>query len=168
MKLEELFPGQPTFTLKSTGKEYHLRIANLEDRARFTEILGGDQKRLGEILERFEWQFISKLVYRVLVEKSDFQAIQESYIDDNGVAKNDLITGPSVFMRACIGGTEEALRIINALIQSIRLGDPILDKAMNDIPDKDKKKQTKSIGPSSSTSSVRSTATPQSSSVASP
>lgn len=162
MKLEELLPESPSFELKSTGKTYHLRIPNLSDRARFTEILGTDQEKITEVFQKMHWETLSKLVYRLLVEKEDFQGSIETELDDDGFSHEVRVTGPEKLMRAVTGGLGEAMKMLNALVLAMRAGDPLIDQAVTD--SSEKKKAPKLSGATSSTSSARSTATHQSSS----
>jgi hypothetical protein len=124
MDLTAIFPEQPKF--KIGNKEYHLRIPNLEDAARFNEILGNDQAKVNEIFQKLQWPLISKLIYRILVEKKDFLASEETAINDDGVETTTLVTGPTKLMR-CLSNAE-ALAMVDALVKAMELSNPPVDK----------------------------------------
>lgn len=161
MELTQLFPSRPEFTLSSRGKTYSVRIPNLQDRAKFREMLGSDAA-IQRVFAEMDWSVIARLVYVLLVEKKDFPAENIEELDDDGVMKRYLITGPAVLMRSCTT-LEEAMAMVTALVAAIRGGDPLIDKAMQNL-DAEKKKvmmepKKKRTGPSSSTRSLRSTGT---------
>lgn len=162
MQLTELFPSRPEFKLSSRGKSFTVRIPNLEDRAKFREILGSDSE-IQRVFDELDWSMISRLVYRLLVEKKEFPAEQVTETDDDGVEQKYLLTGPAVLMRACTT-LEEAMGMVTALISAIRAGDPLIDKAMKTLENNKKKaelpkKTTNQTGPKSLTPSRPSTAT---------
>lgn len=159
MQLNDLFPEKAEFYLESRKKTYTLRVPNLEDRARFKDILG-NESRINEVFQNLEWDIIAKLVYRLLVEKSDFVAYQEKGYNDDGVEVTYLITGPALLMRA-VSGMEEAIRVLTALVTALRLGDPLVDKAVK--AGVEKKSLENLTGERSLTPSPQSTDTPQSS-----
>lgn len=164
MKLEELFPVLPEFTLKATGKSYKLRIPNLDDNSQFKQWAGADPEAMGKVFENLNWVVLSKMIYRLLVDKSDFKGFSETVINDDGVEVNQFVPGPAVMMRNVVGGQAEGLEMVRALIEAMRKGDPLVDKAMReDSVPSDKKKRPKSTGAASLTSSAPSMDTHQSS-----
>ena len=160
MKLEQFIEALPSFVLKSTGREYHLRIPNLEDRARFNEWLGTDPEAIGKVFTTMNWDVLSKMVYRLLVEKSDFVAETVKECDDEGKLRDIFVSGPMKLMRAVTGGQQEALSVIECLILAMRKGDPLIDQAMSQ-GETDKKKAMTSTGGQSLTSSAVNTDTLQ-------
>lgn len=163
MQLNDLFPTKPEFFLSGTGKTYTIRIPNLEDRARFREWLGGDAN-VAKVFNELQWDVIAKLVYRLLEQKDEFLAFEETAVNDDGVKERRLITGPAVMMRA-VKTIDEATNMLTALVTALRNGDPLIDKAMSVAFDEKKSQlnEASQTGPSSSTLSQVSTDTPQSS-----
>src|SRR5262245_29819608 len=98
MKLEELFPKNPEFRIASKDKTYTLRICKLEDKARFKEILSS--RDFKEVFEKEDLSTIAKLVYRILIDKADFQAETENFIDDDGHQSQRVVTGSQMLLRA--------------------------------------------------------------------
>lgn len=164
MKLEEFLTAKPEFYLSSKEKTYTLRIPNLEDRTKFKDILG-DEANIQKVFNELQWDVIAKLVYRLLEDKSEFTAYQEKGHDDDGVQVTYLVTGPALLMRA-VRDIEEASRMLGALVNALRLGDPIVNQAVQaSMKAEEKKSLKRSTGEKSLTQSPQSTVTPQSSSV---
>lgn len=164
MKLEELLVNKPEFKIESKQKVYTLRIPNLEDRVKFKEILG-DESKIQEVFNDLRWDIIAKLVYRLLVEKEDFIARPEKGYNDDGQEVTFLITGPALLMRS-MNSIDEAMKMLGALVTALRLGDPLIDKAITEMTSTEKKRPTKNLtGPKSTTQSQASTDLPQSNSV---
>lgn len=161
MKLEELFPELPTFCLSLTKKTYHLRIPTLEDKARFTEWAGGPDK-LSEAFKEINWNLIVRFIYRLLVEKEDFLASQESFVDDDGVKQERLVTGPEKLFRSIAGNSKESSDIFLALAQAVSRGEPQVESQIKEVSQEvEKKRVKKSTGATSLTSSALSTDTPR-------
>jgi len=162
MELKDLFPSKPEFTLSSTGKTYSLRIPNLEDRAKFREWFGTDDN-IQKVFNELQWDVIAKLVFRLLEQKSEFEAVKEAGFDDDGVKVTYLVTGPAMLMRAVMN-TTESMSVLTALISALRAGDPLIDKAMKDaFEDNQKKNDLNQTGENSLTLSHLSTGTLQNS-----
>lgn len=164
MELQDFFPKKPEFLISSTGRLYSFRIPNLEDRARFREMLGGSDERIGLVFKNLEWDVIAKLAYRLLEQKEEFPARVVRELNDDGEMVEKLLTGPGVFMRTMQGSIEEAFKMLGALTAALRLGDPLIDKAVEETILKEKKSLLNRTGAKSSTASQVSTDTPQSSS----
>jgi len=158
MNLEQLFPEKPEFFISSTNKTYVLRIPNLEDRARFSDIIGQDKEKISEIFTKPHWDVISRLVYRIMKDKSDFLAGVESIIDDDGHETSMMISGPTKLLRST--NMAEGLKMIGALAIAMRAGDPLVDAAMKQAEIEDAKKKTSTLA-KSSISSQTNTATLQ-------
>lgn len=125
MELNELIPEKPTFTLSSTKKEYELRIPNLEDKIEMTRIAGGTHENFIKIFEEKKWDSICKIVYRLLIDKSDFLAQKEPWIDDEGFEKEVIVIGPIRLLRA-ITTQSEATALLSALVSAISAGEPLI------------------------------------------
>jgi exonuclease VII small subunit len=128
MTLEELLPENPTFHIASKKKSYELRLPNLSDRARFSEWLG-DEKKSREVFEKLQWDVIAKLVFRLLIDKSDFMAEDKHIIDDDGVKIKILLTGPAKLMES-LASLDEGLKMVEALTLAIRRAEPLVDKML--------------------------------------
>jgi len=161
MKLEEMFASEPSFSIESKGKTYTLRIPNLEDRVKFKDILG-DDSNIQKVFNELQWDVIAKLVYRLLVEKQDFVAFQEKGYNDDGVEVTYLTTGPALLMRS-IKNIDEAVKMLTALINALRLGDPLIGEAIKEMSQEKKSLENKT-GLKSSMSLPVSTDTPLTSS----
>ena len=126
MELEELIPEKPEFSISSTNKTYKLRLPNLEDRARFNEMVGGNPEELGKAFTEMRWSLIAKMTYRLMDQKEDFLASEEEFIDDDGNKTKAFVSGPSKLMRAL--NLTEALKMMGALSVAIRNAEPIPPK----------------------------------------
>lgn len=156
MKLEELLVQKPEFKIESKQKMYTLRVPNLEDRVKFKEILG-DESKIQEIFNNLQWDIIAKLVYRLLVEKEDFVARPEKGYNDDGEPVTYLITGPALLMRS-MNSIDEAMKMLGALVTALRLGDPLIDQAITNMTETEKKSPTKNrTGQKSTTQSQANT-----------
>lgn len=124
MKLEDLIPEKAAFKLSSTGKEYELRIPNLEDRVDFVKLCGGQDQVL-KVFEEKRWNEICRIVFRLMKDKSDFIAKKESQIDDEGFEREVIITGPVRLLRAVVT-QEEAIHMLGALTSAISAGEPLV------------------------------------------
>jgi len=102
-------------------------------------------------------------VFRLLEQKSEFEAVKEAGFDDDGVKVTYLVTGPAMLMRAVMN-TTESMSVLTALISALRAGDPLIDKAMKDaFEDNQKKNDLNQTGENSLTLSHLSTGTLQNS-----
>lgn len=128
MQLQELLPDQPEFFLTAKQKTYRLRIPNLEDRARFSEWLG-DQATVKKVFEDLQWPVLSKLVYRLMADKSDFPATTVTEINDDGVEEARLVSGPQMLLRS-VTSIDESMKMLGALTTALRMGDPLVDEAV--------------------------------------
>lgn len=158
MELEEILPLEPEFTLKKTGKTHVLRLVSLEDQTWIKEKFG-DKIEFERIMKSFDWSKSIQLIYRLLIDKSDFLGGDEEYIDDEGRKVVSFISGPTKLLRA-ISGMEEGVAVMAALAQSIMKANPMLTDAVKAELQKeldDVKKKIDLTGQKSSTSSQTST-----------
>lgn len=164
MELTDLIPEQPEFTLSSTGKTYVLRIPNLEDRMLMVQAAGGEAQ-VKTIFTELRWDVICKIVYRLLIDKSDFLATKESVINDEGVQETKLIPGPQLLMRA-VRSNEDSVRLLGAFTSAITASEPLVRQYVKDEVKKNMEllKLTSTTGERSSMPSPQSTDTPQPSS----
>jgi len=158
MELTELFPQKPEFKT-SDGRVVALRVPNLEDRSWIQNLIGRDQARINQVFDNLEWDILAKIVFRLIVDKTPFEAKQETVFDDDGVKTTYLITGPALVMRS-VQTLTEAHAMLNALVTAIRSGDPLIDAAIK-AANIEKKSTPNQTGVSSSKSVRQSTATPR-------
>lgn len=126
IKLEELLPSAPEFSLKSTGKTYKLRIFNIDDMIWLEEKIGG-MKTLGDLIATQKYSDLVKVAYHQLEDKSEFLATVDTVIDDEGRSQQALTPGPQRFARA-IQGMDELGEIIRALAFAVTRGNPMAVK----------------------------------------
>lgn len=150
MKLEELIPENPIFHLKKTGSSYELRPPNLEDRVMITRISGGDD--LKKIFEEARWDDICRIIYRLMLDKSDFLASKESSVDDNGFLVERMVDGPTKLMRA-VTSQDESNKMVGALIAAITAGEPQVREYIQNEVKKNQDRMDQMSGEKSSTSS---------------
>ena len=158
MKLEEVIPPNPEFILSDTGKTYHLRLPNLEDRARFQEMF--TTKEMEEVFNKLQWGEICRIAFRLLKEKEEFRAVEFKAIDDNGYEQTVTLTGPQVLLRR-LSNIDEATRLLTAVTRAFIDSEPMIKPALElDIKKNMEKEIKKQTGPKSSTPSRASTVTP--------
>ena len=157
MQLEDLMPEKPVFTLSSTGKEYTLRVPNLEDKVEMIRLCGGQEQVL-KVFQELNWSVICKIVYRLMIDKSDFLAKREKRINDEGIEEEVLVTGPIMLLRA-IKTQAEAISMLQAFNAASVASEPL----MKDYVDTELKKSLheSSTGEKSLNSLQPSMATPQ-------
>ena len=120
MKLEDLIPETPTFSLATTKKTYELRLPNLEDR-----VMMGRLGDLGKIFSERRWDDICKIVYPLLKDKSDFLAEKQTIIDDEGFEKQVMVIGPIRLLRA-IQTQDEAIQMLTAFNAAVTASEPLI------------------------------------------
>jgi hypothetical protein len=120
MKLEDLIPEKPTFYLSSMQKTYQLRLPNLEDRVNMAK--HGD---ISKIFAERRWDDICKVIYPLLIDKSDFMASKEHKIDVEGFEQEVVVIGPIRLLRA-ISTQEEAIGLIGAFNSAITASEPLI------------------------------------------
>lgn len=162
MEMHEFIPEVPSFTLSSTGRAYELRLPNLEDRVAMVALAGG-QENVQKIFTELKWDVIAKIVYRLMVDKSDFVAVQETSINDEGVKVTRTVTGPMLLMRAIVSN-EDSMKVLGAFTSAITVSEPAVRQYIKDEVKKNLLNLGLSTGQSSSTSSPASTDTLQPSS----
>lgn len=155
MELEDIIPEKPTFTLSKSGKTYELRPVNLEDQV-WLKNKYGSKEVFEEVLRTQQWEKALLMVYRLLVDKTDFIAVHAEEPDDDGIIQKVIISGPILLMRA-MTGPEEGAMVMGALARSIMISNPLIAKAVEKEM-KDSLKKNLSTGQKSSTSSRRSMA----------
>jgi hypothetical protein len=120
--LEDIIPEKPAFRLKEGGKEYHLRIFNLEDRVWAKNRFQSDEE-IQRIFQDQDWEKLTLMVYRLLQEKSDFPPSEEQGHDDDGREITRFVSGPERLRRE-ISGVDTGRKVIGALAAAILAGNP--------------------------------------------
>lgn len=128
MKLEEFIPETPVFTLSSTGKSYELKIPNLEDKVAMVRLAGGEE-HVSRIFKERDWSAICKLIYRLLIDKSDFIAKKEKRISDEGIEEEVLVTGPVLLLRS-ISTQKEMMEVLKAFNAASVASEPLVKELM--------------------------------------
>ena len=159
MELKDLIPEIAKFYLSSTGKEHELRTPNLEDRVEMVRFCGGKDADVLAVFQEKKWDQICKIVYRLLIDRSDFIAKKSKIIDDEGIEREVLVTGPILLLRA-VRSQSEAIHMLGALTTALSAGEPLVKEF---VASELKKNQSLPplTGEKSSTSSQANTDTPQ-------
>lgn len=126
LSILDFFPEEPQFWVTSRKKHYNFRVANLSDRDFFRKTIGAESV-INTALQDMDWDIISRLAYRLLIEKNEFLAEEKSEIDDDGIMKRFMLTGPGVLMRS-ITDLQEAIKMVGALTTALQRGDALVDK----------------------------------------
>lgn len=153
MELEDVLPSKPEFTLSKNNKTYQLRVIDLDDHVWIKDKYGSAEVVEAHIKNE-NWTQVILLIYRLLVDKSDFMASESTIIDDDGVEKKAFLTGPFKLLKA-FSGPDEAIKAVAALAKSITLSNPLIDKYVKEQINEEIKK--KRIGVKSLTRSQAST-----------
>jgi len=163
LSIDDILPERASFFLKDKKKEYFLRPINLTDNV-WLKNKWGD--KVDKIFDPPDMPELSKIVYRLLEDKSDFRAEDIEYIDDEGETQEKRITGPEKLCESIQGVTEQ-INIFRALMSTIGISQPVFNEMLEEELSKtDKKKINLSrVGAKSLTRSRRSTATRSSRSV---
>jgi hypothetical protein len=137
--LDDLIPEHATFTLKSTGKIYIIRPVNLDDQVWVKKNIG-DETMIEKAFSGLDPDVITKLVYRLMDQdgRTDFMARDCSEINGDGEQQSYRLTGPQALCKA-IEWPQEFIEVFRALLKTIGISNPILDKLGMDII---KKKET--------------------------
>lgn len=146
--------AEAKFDLKSTGKTYTLRKVNLLDESWMEERIG----RSGPlaIISHANISEMIQIAYHQLVEKSEFLAEKIEDVDDDGIPKTIMVTGPQKLM-AAIESAEECERLVDAVMKVIGLSRPAIIQLAEKVQEQNrelkasKKKNGKHAGPKFST-----------------
>jgi hypothetical protein len=163
MKLEDVIPERPEFTLSSTGKTYVLRHPSIEDRV-WLKRKFPNQAAMQAAFESRDWEVLSIIVMLLLVDRSDFAA--RDITEDVGVDGEPIkrrLSGPEAFRLAVTSFAEE-LAIIGALGAAFTGADPLIKQVVQD----ELKKKNLKTGEQSSTDLLTSTDGPSSTSEVEP
>lgn len=123
--LDMLIPEPSTIQLVSNGglKQYELRAMNLRDEAWLTRTFGSD---LSKIFAELQMEAISKIIFHLLVDKSDFAAEQRKEYDDDGLSKDVLVTGAERVMEGMVSKKHQ-LDVLQSLLKTMGVSRPVVE-----------------------------------------
>ncbi len=157
-----IIPELPKFKLKKTGKEYELDLVRVHHLSYFKTVVGGGFDKLQEFLSSMPIDEAAKLIYKLMLDKSDFMGSEQEVIDDDGFKVKRRVTGPEKL--AATIALDEIKPVIGALMRSVELSFPKAGELIRSMLENAKKKTPPSpqevsslTGPSSTTSSPAST-----------
>lgn len=163
ISLGDLRPETGEFYLRSTDKSYLIRRINLDDK-RWIRATIGEAEAFQKIFTEMRMTDICRIVWHQMSveDKASFPATSREDINEDGVRINIPVSALENFM-AHVNGSAEEIVILSALIKTLGVSNPILDEELLDqikkkATPKDVKKQSKSAGDRSSTSSQEPTA----------
>lgn len=128
MKLEDLIPMDPTFTIKSTGKTYRIRPPNMQDQVWFKTRYGSEDG-YSKAVKSEDWNEIAVVVYYLLSQedKRDFLPEKVKILDEMGAEKEVHHTGPEMLL-VSLSGISEMLVVMQALTRAIFISNPIAEE----------------------------------------
>ena len=160
MKLEDLFPETPVFTLN--GKQYELRLPTLEDRAHWAKEYGSSEA-LSKIFTELNWFAICKLCFRLLKDKADFMPREEEETSDLGEVRKVLVMSPMRLYRQ-LQTNADGLAVIKAITMALTLSEPEIKPYLkSEFEKKSEELGLNSTGDSSANSLPQNTDTPSTS-----
>jgi hypothetical protein len=160
LTLEEIIPQTGEFTLSQTKKTYHLRPFSVSDEIWLKANFGGD-KEIQRVFDEFDLMSISKIAFHQMVEqdKVDFKKAKVKIVNDDG-DEEEFELGGYKLLFGMISGWQEKRAVLMALLQTIGVSRPAIEK-LKEQQDSDFKKKlnqiSQQIGQPSSTSSTTST-----------
>lgn len=135
MDLSQITPKPTSFKLKSTGREYQLRLINLEDESWIQEEFQGDYVSIFEDNNK-----LSRLIYRLIEDKEPFIKQEVTIINEDGDKSNETIGGYRLLKRM-ICGTADKIEMINAFNKVLGVSHPVAEEVSEELrPGDDKKK----------------------------
>ncbi len=156
--LKDIRPQGAQFALSLTKRLYRLRPINVEDELWMAEKFGAN---LQEILTRGQMDGVCQIVYHQLEheDREEFREQVVTFVDDSGKEAKETKGGYKLLL-CMISGTEEKLAIFEALLKTIGISRPVLEKLSETTDEASPQKKTprRPTGQRSSTSSARSTA----------
>lgn len=142
--LEDMIPEPGEFTLKSTGATVHvLKPISVADESWCRQVLGDHPIH---ILQSQKLMPICRVIYHQLLDKTPFLAQTELRVDDEGEHKEVRVSGPEILAEAIIGQKEQ-LEMYCALLKTIGISQPMIDKTLEAGGIKKKKIQKKDQSP---------------------
>ena len=116
MELEKLFPTKTKVTI--AGKEYELRNHTLED------AIWGKQEGV-TIYDNDEWDLdaICRLVYRLIIDKSDFAKIEFKTYDEDGDEITNYLGG-AARLASMVTTEQEKIGLIKSVVECLNQSAP--------------------------------------------
>lgn len=134
MNLEEVRPAMGSFKLEATKEHVHeLRKFSLDDHVWVRETFGKGLDEIATMTPGESLPIITRIVYRLIKDKSIFIKQEVKTIDEEGNEGTDTLGGVRLFS-ATVCGPQEQNDMIEAFLKTL--------SASNPKPD-DKKKQAK-------------------------
>jgi hypothetical protein len=153
IQLEDLIPQGATFTLRKTEKTYRLNAVSLGDELWMNQQFG---ESLSDIFQNIRMKEICRIVFRLLddEDKEDFAARDVTIMNELGEKVTNRIGGAELLF-LMVSGFQEKIEIFEALLQTIGISRPILNKMKEEVgaPTKPEEKKTPQTGRTSLTSS---------------
>lgn len=157
LQMEDIKPEPATFKLKSRGEsEYRLRAVTLEDEIWLNKEFGS---RLDNVFKNMEMGPISRIVFRLMDEEDkqrDFTKRKVTIMNEAGETISEDRGGVEL-LQASLVGFDDKLAVITALLATIGMSRPAMDKLQAALDEAEKKSLSPEIGEKPSTSSQPST-----------
>lgn len=127
LNLQKMFPQKSSFKLKATGKTYYLRPMTLKDQLWVKHNFEG---RLEEILNpaTLDMDAISRIIYLLLVDKSDFATHEYEDVNEDGETVTVEIGGYKLLQRLI--SSEEMSDVLWAFNETMGISRPVEKKAV--------------------------------------
>jgi hypothetical protein len=128
LKLEQMFPKKASFRLKATGKEYTLRNITLEDQVFIANEYG--EKLIEIFTPPIDLDALSRIIYRLIINKGDFKSIVIKDYDDDGNETEKAYGGYKLLQKLISG--EEVEDVIWAFNECQGISRPVVkEEAQN-------------------------------------
>ena len=156
LSAESFVPKTSSFKLASNNKEYQLRAVTLDDELWIQDTF---KQNIGDLIAKTDMSAITRVVYHLIVDKSDFKNTTVTIMNEEGESKTQALGGVKLFRYMINGGPNEQIEIIKALLETIGFSRPMQEEYTEKkrtalLENKENMSQT---GPSSLTASVQST-----------
>lgn len=142
-KLEDIVPEDQQ--IRIGGKEYTLRKITLED-----EVWLKQYGNINALMQKEDVAFMSRLTFRLLVDKSDFLPVKEKGFDDDGNEVEIQVTGPQKILRS-LSGPSARFEWVRTLMATFGISRPMFDQMIEDALKKNEIAQSNPVGEKSLT-----------------
>jgi hypothetical protein len=127
--LSELVPQETKVEIN--GKEYLLKKISLRDDAWVHQITNGQYKSVADAVKATDYVLMIKILYRLLVDKSDFVPKKIKETDLDGVEK-EIILKPYEAIMELLSGPKDQMEILGAIMSCIGISRPKFNELVND------------------------------------
>jgi hypothetical protein len=127
--LSELVPQETKVMIN--GKEYLLKKISLRDDAWVSQITNGQHKSVAEAVKATDYVLMIKILYRLLVDKTDFVPKKIKETDLDGVEKEVLLK-PYEAIMDLLSGPKDQMEILGAIMSCIGISRPKFNELVND------------------------------------